>query len=48
MLTLVAEAQRQPAALRGQKIGLELLISGPLRPLACLPGTFVTCERRPG
>jgi hypothetical protein len=42
MLTLVAEGQRQPAALRGQEIGLELVINGPRRPLACLSGTFVT------
>jgi hypothetical protein len=42
MLTLIAEGKRQPAALRCQEIGLELVASGPLRLLACLPGTFVT------
>src|SRR5207342_1847068 len=41
MLSLVAVGQRQPAALGGQEVSLELLIDGAVGLLVCQPGAFV-------
>jgi hypothetical protein len=44
MLQLVTVGKRQPPALSGQEVGLEIIVGGTISLLACLPSAFVTVD----